>query len=256
MANSGSEDTDAADEPTALSTLEEVIGLLLQAVPVNQEWVRLLIEKISNLLTQVKSTIQAESGSPTHDTLQSIMAAYLALFVLRGGAMVEDEFASIIVRIASRFLRDVLSLYTLGLMQWPLQQEEFLELLDEASGGRVSEKSDEGENLRASLLKSIWHVYGPLDNKNPSKQRRRRISRVRKVLMAQAARDRAKLMRELEQAAAAAMLHANRAVLLAEALERSQQQQPQQSPSNQAAESAAAFSSWEADLNLRALLFY
>ena len=64
--------------------------------------------------------------------LCALMTAYRSLFLLRGGAAVQDLSGATLVRDASRFLRDAIVICTRGLMTTDLQ-EDLIALLKWAS---------------------------------------------------------------------------------------------------------------------------
>ena len=102
-------------------------------------------------------TLEHELDAPTEESLRTAMQSYLILFQLQGGALCNTEESAERVRESSRHLRDVVICVARALMVGPYQ-EEFLQLLVDASGGWVGHDSSEGENLKSSFLKAN-HVY-------------------------------------------------------------------------------------------------
>ena len=103
------------------------------------------------------------------------------------------------------------------------RQEEFLQLLDDASGGFLERRETgperDGENLKASLLKASMAMYGPLSNNDTSKSRRKRQSRSRTRLRRRCQQELEKMLQQMQDAANMAMQYASRAVHLADALQ-------------------------------------
>ena len=79
-------------------------------------------------------TLEHELDAPTEESLRTAMQSYLILFQLQGGALCNTEESVESVRESSRHLRDVVVCVARALMVGPYQ-EEFLQLLVDASGG-------------------------------------------------------------------------------------------------------------------------
>ena len=115
--------------------------------------------------------------NPTSETLRALVDAYLLISFLVGGAAVtENEIAAARVRDASQHLRDAVASPCMGLMRSD-DREEFANLLREASDGKISAHEADGENLKASLLKSCHVLVGNLSSSEPTRSRRKRLSR-------------------------------------------------------------------------------
>ncbi len=114
-------------------------------------------------------------------TLRGLMVSYLYLFQLKGGVGIADAEVALQVRKASAKLRDAIVSCAYGLMETDFK-EEFLNLLDQASDGKVTDTDLEGQNLKAQLLKAYFVMYGHLQVLRNPKAVRKQRARARRTL--------------------------------------------------------------------------
>ena len=121
--------------------------------------------------------MQAEQSM---DGLRYLLEIYLLLWPLCGGAVCSNWEAATLIRFLLRFFRDMIVNACVQCMAtW--DRVEFLNLLADASGGAVGERTKRGEDLVSMLLQSCRRLYGYLPSSEPTaEQTRVRRSRARR----------------------------------------------------------------------------
>eukprot|EP00930_Biecheleria_cincta_P044018 TRINITY_DN30198_c0_g1_i1.p1 TRINITY_DN30198_c0_g1~~TRINITY_DN30198_c0_g1_i1.p1 ORF type:complete len:778 (-),score=125.28 TRINITY_DN30198_c0_g1_i1:298-2631(-) len=136
-----------------------------------------VIEGVKSIIKRLEPPIRRDPLA----CLRQLVAAYLELYKLRGGATVTNQAVRSSVREASRHLRDAVVICCRGLLT-NYNRDDLLSLLEDASDGSTGAGGPDGENLRSSLLKAWFTLFGPLPSsskrarKNSAARRREKAS--------------------------------------------------------------------------------
>jgi hypothetical protein len=160
-----------------------------------EPWVTDVIQQVLDLMTLQESDL----GSAGYSVFQGLLQAYLVLHDLHGGSAVRLPEGAVIVREASRELRDAVMSSCWGIMK-TTERDEAVDMLIAASDGMVGCKGNDGENTLSALVKALVETYGDVVTFTGRIQRKKKARNNRKRAKEHFDRERAEQAHLEEQA--------------------------------------------------------